>query len=317
MQDLDREASSPQTPPARLQELANNYPRLRPLIAMNPAAYPALVAWLGSLNDPSINVALAQRGAASQQIHGPKRVSVMGREYADSATPSPVVPQEAQAPIVPQGATSSTGTEALTQPVPAKKSHSALIIAILLTVLAVAVVAFIALKVFAGPSQQDRGEGVAADTASEETAGASADTAGQDAVSPVMYPADDNALELSLFVSPSGNIACELSEDAVSCTINSYEFTGDDMQSCGAGPLTITANATEAGVNCATAAVNATGATTLSYGDYAVDGNTACRSSEYGIACWNTVSGVGFGISRGGYLIGTDGPIAPENFPWD
>ena len=88
------------------------------------------------------------------------------------------------------------------------------------------------------------------------------------------------------------------------------------MQSCGAGPLSITANAEKAGVDCAATAVQGAGATTLAYEDFAANGNTACRSTEDGIACWNTMTGVGFGISRSGYLIGLTGPVDPREFPW-
>lgn len=308
MEDLDREASSPQTSPARLQELASSYPRLRPLIAMNPAAYPALIQWLGNLNDPSIKVALARRSASIQQTSGPRRVSVMGREYAEAAPPSPPISPVAAEPV---------SVAVVRQPAATKTPHQALIIAAVLAVLAVAVVAFIALKVFARPPLVE-GEGGVGGSASEETTGESgAPTEGEESAPAVQYPAPSTALELSLVVSPSGNIACELGEDVVACTINSYEFTGDNMASCGVSPLTISTTATEAVVNCAAPAVNAKGATTLSYGDYATNGYTACRSSEYGVSCWNTVSGVGFGIARDGYLIGADGPIAPESFPWN
>lgn len=55
------EAADPTTPPARLYELAANYPEARPLIAGNPAAYPALLDWLEQREDPEITAALANR----------------------------------------------------------------------------------------------------------------------------------------------------------------------------------------------------------------------------------------------------------------
>ena len=92
-EELEAEAASPKTTPARLQELANNYPKLRPLIAMNPTAYPALVKWLADLNDPAINVALAQRTAASSSSRGgPRRVSVMGRSDEASLPAAAALP---------------------------------------------------------------------------------------------------------------------------------------------------------------------------------------------------------------------------------
>lgn len=55
------EAADPATPPARLYELAANYPEARPLIAGNPAAYPALLDWLEQREDPEIMAVLANR----------------------------------------------------------------------------------------------------------------------------------------------------------------------------------------------------------------------------------------------------------------
>lgn len=55
------ESADPSSPPARLYEIAAQYPPARPLIAGNPAAYPALLTWLAEQRDPEIDAALAQR----------------------------------------------------------------------------------------------------------------------------------------------------------------------------------------------------------------------------------------------------------------
>lgn len=57
------ESADPASPPARLYEIAAQYPAARPLIAGNPAAYPALLSWLAEQQDPEIDAALAQRRA--------------------------------------------------------------------------------------------------------------------------------------------------------------------------------------------------------------------------------------------------------------
>lgn len=54
-------AADPRTSPAELHELAGSRPDLRPLIAEHPQAYPELLEWLGQLNDPAVNAALARR----------------------------------------------------------------------------------------------------------------------------------------------------------------------------------------------------------------------------------------------------------------
>ncbi|HJW00581.1 MAG TPA: hypothetical protein VJ617_15930, partial [Arthrobacter sp.] len=55
------EAADPESQPARLYEIAAQHPEARPLIAGNPAAYPALLSWLAEQQDPEIDAALAQR----------------------------------------------------------------------------------------------------------------------------------------------------------------------------------------------------------------------------------------------------------------
>jgi hypothetical protein len=60
-----RRGSDPSTPPADLADLAYKHAELRPLIAGNPAAYPGLLDWLGSLGDPVVDAVLAARGPAS------------------------------------------------------------------------------------------------------------------------------------------------------------------------------------------------------------------------------------------------------------
>ena len=55
------EAGNPSTPTARLYEIAAQFPPARHVIAVNPAAYPALLAWLSEQQDPEIDAALAQR----------------------------------------------------------------------------------------------------------------------------------------------------------------------------------------------------------------------------------------------------------------
>lgn len=55
------EASSPNTHPQRLHEIAATAPHARAAIAANPATYPELLQWLGQLGEPEVNEALQQR----------------------------------------------------------------------------------------------------------------------------------------------------------------------------------------------------------------------------------------------------------------
>ena len=67
-----QQAADPATPVEVLADIAALRPDLRPAVAGNPAAYPELLVWLGSLGDPSVDVMLASRagrtpGADAQQ----------------------------------------------------------------------------------------------------------------------------------------------------------------------------------------------------------------------------------------------------------
>lgn len=59
--DLVASAQDPSTPLATLHALAQNYPGLRPAIALNPSTYPALLEWLAQLEDPAVDAALRAR----------------------------------------------------------------------------------------------------------------------------------------------------------------------------------------------------------------------------------------------------------------
>lgn len=48
-----------------LRDIATRFPDLRPEVAANPATYPELLSWLGSLGDASVNAALAARRATT------------------------------------------------------------------------------------------------------------------------------------------------------------------------------------------------------------------------------------------------------------
>jgi hypothetical protein len=56
-------AAHPQAPATELARIVNTRPDLRAVVAANPAAQPALLEWLASLQDPAVNAALASRRA--------------------------------------------------------------------------------------------------------------------------------------------------------------------------------------------------------------------------------------------------------------
>jgi len=62
------QASDPQTSGQTLADIAAQRPDLRPAVAANPSAYPALLDWLKSLGEPAVDAALASRAQATQVL---------------------------------------------------------------------------------------------------------------------------------------------------------------------------------------------------------------------------------------------------------
>lgn len=56
------QALDPSTPAEVLLQLATNRPDLHPYLAANPATYPDLLTWLGTLDNPAVDEALRARG---------------------------------------------------------------------------------------------------------------------------------------------------------------------------------------------------------------------------------------------------------------
>lgn len=54
-------AADPNTGATQLHQLAAKYPPVRPIIALNPNAYPALLEWFATLGEPTLDEALRRR----------------------------------------------------------------------------------------------------------------------------------------------------------------------------------------------------------------------------------------------------------------
>ena len=112
-------------------------------------------------------------------------------------------------------------------------------------------------------------------------------------------PAPGNAIELSGFTTPSGNVSCTLSKNSVSCTINQHNTTGPQGSCPDATgkPLTMAVGKNgEVSISCDTG-FSASGAV-LSYDASAKSDSFACTSKDDGVECWSQVTGQGFKLSR-------------------
>lgn len=67
------DAVNPNTDPARLAELAQTHPHLRPIIAANPAAYDGLLQWLTQFDEPGLKSTLASRGYTAAPVAAEKK----------------------------------------------------------------------------------------------------------------------------------------------------------------------------------------------------------------------------------------------------
>ncbi|WP_139738655.1 variant leucine-rich repeat-containing protein [Actinomyces wuliandei] len=111
-------------------------------------------------------------------------------------------------------------------------------------------------------------------------------------------PAPDDALEMSVFTTPSGNISCSLGEDSVSCTINDHDFVGEDSSCSGSSEPFTASVGVEGGASGSCEEDFASTGASLQYGASAKNDTFACTSSEEGIECWSQVTGQGFTLSR-------------------
>ena len=104
---------------------------------------------------------------------------------------------------------------------------------------------------------------------------------------------------MSSFTAPSGNIACTLGEESVSCVINEHSFIPTDA-SCNDSadlPFTVTVGK-EGQASGSCGAPFASSGASLSYGAAAKNDTFACVSTEASIECWSQVTGQGFSLSR-------------------
>ena len=115
----------------------------------------------------------------------------------------------------------------------------------------------------------------------------------------LVAPAPADAVEMSSFTAPSGNITCTLGTDSVSCTIKDHSFVPQDA-SCGnssSAPVTWTVGKDGVASGSCGSSFAGSGAS-LNYGSAAKNSTFACTSSEDGIECWSQISGQGFKMSR-------------------
>ena len=115
----------------------------------------------------------------------------------------------------------------------------------------------------------------------------------------ITAPAPANAVEMSAFTAPSGNITCTLGDDSVTCTIKEHNFTPTDAscRNSANSPVTWTVKKDGSATSSCGGSFSSSGAQ-LQYGSAAKNSSFACTSSENGVECWSQITGQGFKVSR-------------------
>lgn len=327
--DLVAAASNPNTDLTKLHELANNYPGLRPYIATNPRTYPALLEWLGTLGDPAVDAALARRYGPAQPLttapaDGATQILAPGQIGVQSPQSPPqqqsLTETQRQQPVQPGYARSAQSAQQAPEGVfgvgEAAEEETGPRPTLWLWILgAVAVVAVVAVVVWfilsnhgGGDSADDNSaDSPVATTQSEPSKAAPSKKASPSAAPTpsatptpkITAPAPANAIELSAFTAPSGNITCTLTEDSVTCTINEHNFTPTDAscRNSASSPVTWTVKKDGSATSSCGGSFSSAGAQ-LQYGSAAKNDSFACTSSENGVECWSQITGQGFKVSR-------------------
>ncbi|GAA2724776.1 hypothetical protein [Cellulomonas aerilata] len=109
------------------------------------------------------------------------------------------------------------------------------------------------------------------------------------------------------FALPSGNIACEISESAATCTIADSAAEPATQEGCAGvvGPI-VTVNAEGATTPCVQGALPgaaAPGTPVLEYGASTTVGDFTCTSSTSGATCRHDPSAAGFTLARAGHQL--------------
>lgn len=306
--NLHQLAADPGTDYETLRDIAYRHPELRAVVAQNPHTYSGLLEWLGSLGDPAVDQALAQRRAYGQQGAGrfpPVSQAASGTAALDQASRQ-------------QGNRSGESDGS-------SQSRVGLVLGILIAIALVLVV--ISIVVFKGifpsrpvdpspaPAPQSSAQSTEPESngAAEEQSEAEPEQAQSDE-QPIVYPAPAGAVQAGEIMAPSGNIACTLSDETVSCVIVDDDYAAAGVESCGDRLTNLVATAEGASRECVESAQG--GGQALEYGKFATSGDVACQSTQNGMSCWNMKSGASFALARQGWMVGEQGPIGEDQFRW-
>lgn len=271
------EARNPDTPPERLEDLADAFPELHRLIVVNPACPPGLRSWiLEDVKDPG-----AQRAWQAHQKEQIREATTTQMPAVASArtAPMPAVGSQGAPPAgVPRAGAPRTAQAQAPRRSSGCLTASALTAVVL--VLAGSCTAYVA-------SQLSSGSGDSSTSSSQEAKAS---------------PAPVDAISADLIQSPSLNISCEIGADSVSCSIAERYYAENGQEDCDASLFSLTTTDSTA-LACGEEFIGVEGQQvhTLEYGTSVANDSYACSSEETGMTCWNQWTGHGFTLNRNAY----------------
>ncbi|RJN31795.1 hypothetical protein [Nesterenkonia natronophila] len=107
-------------------------------------------------------------------------------------------------------------------------------------------------------------------------------------------PVPDEALSITEFSSPTGNINCQLDADDLRCTVTEYNF--DAPEDCEGGVTFRVSDQGPATIDCSSSVSSQT--QQLQYGELTGNTDFACEANEMFFECWSQRTGEGFEIAR-------------------
>lgn len=107
-------------------------------------------------------------------------------------------------------------------------------------------------------------------------------------------PAPDDALDITAFSAPSGNIHCTLSDDQALCTVDEHFF--DAPSGCDEA-VTVRVGADGAAETACDESIESQGQE-LNYGQITGNGDFACEATQTHFECWSQQTGNGFQLAR-------------------
>lgn len=155
----------------------------------------------------------------------------------------------------------------------------------------------------AGPAAEETADGDTAGTAGPAEANPSEEVV-VETPQPVK-PIPSDALSYAFVDTPSKNISCELTDQAVSCSVFERHYFAAGLQDCDAWLFSIVVDDYDVSLACGQEFLGEVGMHfyELQYGETTAQGDFACNAETTGVTCWNQMTGADSVLNRDEYSV--------------